>query len=178
MSSNVKALVLFPSESSCGHGPPLLGRVRACPRSPASPLVCGPPTPLRHPPRLWFPSPRAYPESNAFLDRPGVRSRTHGAPEAWHWVLRSPSLSRGPSGASQVTGPSSSHAPRLQTPPGGGPPHPLPVETPAAFRVPDPLGSRDSTFSRLEYAAHGLAYLRIPRDVTAARARLATDLPG
>ena len=110
------------------------------------------------------------PAGRAFEDARRVGGVALGPPQ--------PQFSRGPSGASQVTGPSSSHAPRLQTPPGGGPPHPLPVETPAAFRVPDPLGSRDSTFSRLGYAAHGLAYLRIPRDVTATRARLTTDLPG
>ena len=66
----------------------------------------------------------------------------------------------------------------LTDPAGRRPPSPLTVETPAAFRVPDPLGSREVTISRLSGAAHGLACLRIPRDVTAARARLATDLLG
>ena len=52
------------------------------PRYPASTLVCSPPTPLRRRPGLRFPSPSAYPGANAFLNRPGVRSLTPGAPEA------------------------------------------------------------------------------------------------
>src|SRR5262249_47572184 len=55
MSSNVKALGMVPFRSSHQHGPPLLRRVRACPRSPTSSLLCSPPTPCPLQPPLWFP---------------------------------------------------------------------------------------------------------------------------
>src|SRR5262249_13452893 len=45
------------------------------PRYPASSLVCSPPTPLGHWPGLWFPSPSAYHETYAFVNRPGVRTK-------------------------------------------------------------------------------------------------------
>ncbi len=54
MVSDVKASVMIPSRSSHQHGPPLLGRVRGPARSPASSLLCGPPTSSFHRPVLWF----------------------------------------------------------------------------------------------------------------------------
>jgi len=109
----------------------------------------------------------------ACLRRHTARRRLGG------WVLRRPSWIRGPSGASQVTGPSSSHAPRPNTPPGAAPPRPMTVSSPAAFRVPELLGSPDKrVFGADLLVAHGLACLRIHRGVTTTMARLATDLPG
>jgi hypothetical protein len=49
-----------PFRSSHRHGPPLLGRVQGRPCSPTSSLVCSPPTPCLHRPRLRFPLPAAY----------------------------------------------------------------------------------------------------------------------
>jgi hypothetical protein len=91
------------------------------PRSPASALVCSPPTPLRHRPRLRLSLAVGLPRRERFSE-PAVRAfadarRVGGL---GGWVLRCPSWIRGPSGASQVTGSSSSHAPRPNTPPGGG----------------------------------------------------------
>jgi hypothetical protein len=60
MSSNVKAWGMVPFRSSHQHGPPLLGRVRALPRSPTSSLLCSPPTPCPLQPSLWFPLRVAY----------------------------------------------------------------------------------------------------------------------
>jgi hypothetical protein len=48
-----------PSRRSHQHGPPVLGRVQVSPGSPTSSLLCRPPTPCPHPPRLRFPVPVA-----------------------------------------------------------------------------------------------------------------------
>src|SRR5262252_6150015 len=56
---------MVPSCSSHQHGPPVLGRVQVPPRSPTSPLVCSPPTPYPHQPRLRFPLPVAYLDAGA-----------------------------------------------------------------------------------------------------------------
>lgn len=114
-----------------------------------STLVCSPPTPLLLRPRLRFPSPPAYHGADAFLSRPGVRPQTPGASEAWDRVLRHPGPPRGQTGASQVTGPSSSRVPRSATPPRGASPRPVAVTLPAAFRVGDPLGFPGRTISGL-----------------------------
>jgi hypothetical protein len=141
MHSKVKASGIFPSESSYRHGPPLLGWVRLCSAVPqrrrsyaALRLPCG----IGR--GSGLPSPLAYPETNAFLNRPHLRSWTCGAPETWDWVLRCPSSARGPSGVSQVTGSSSSHAPRPSTPPVTATPRPIAVSLRAAFGVTQPLG--------------------------------------
>src|SRR5215471_12018986 len=65
MSYNVKALDMGPSRRSHQHGPPLLGRVQELPCSPTSALVCSPPTPCPHRPRLRFPLPVAYLDAGA-----------------------------------------------------------------------------------------------------------------
>ena len=78
----------------------------APPRYPTSTLVCSPPTPLRHGPGLWFPSPSAYHPPYAFLHRPGVRTETPGASDAYGAGRPLPRVTDGPTGASQVTGPS------------------------------------------------------------------------
>src|SRR5579862_4176671 len=84
MSSNVKALAMFPSESSYRHGPPLLGRVRL---APPFPDVVAHMQPSDSPYGIGLsfgrPSPSAYHDANAFLSRPSVHSRTRGASEAW-----------------------------------------------------------------------------------------------
>jgi hypothetical protein len=54
-----------PSRRSHQHGPPLLGRVQVSPCSPTSSLVCSPPTPCPHQPRLRFPLPVAYLDAGA-----------------------------------------------------------------------------------------------------------------
>jgi hypothetical protein len=54
-----------PSRRSHQHGPPLLGRVQVSPCSPTSSLVCSPPTPCPHQPRLRFPLPVASLDAGA-----------------------------------------------------------------------------------------------------------------
>src|SRR5215470_11015255 len=55
MAPNVKALTMGPFTRSHRHGPPLLGRVQGAPCSPASLLLCSPPTPCPLQPPLRFP---------------------------------------------------------------------------------------------------------------------------
>jgi hypothetical protein len=120
MSSNVKALGMVPFRSSHQHGPPLLGRVRALPRSPTSTLLCSPPTPCPHQPRLRFPLPVAYLAASACSMPLGPTTRApayvscvgDGSP-----ALRKTGMYRGEARASQVTGPSSSYVPWSNTPP-------------------------------------------------------------
>src|SRR4029453_4999758 len=120
MSSNVKALGLVPFRSSHQHGPPLLGRVRLPPRSPTSTLLCSPPTPCPHWPRLQFPLPMAYLDAGACsvprrADDACARNGPcvgDGSP-----ARRKTGMCRGEAGASQVTGPSSSYVPWSNTPP-------------------------------------------------------------
>src|SRR5262245_6004614 len=179
MEPNVGASAMFPSGSSCCHGPPLLGRVRACPRSPASPLVCGPPTPLRHPPRLWFPSPSAYPEPSAFLSRPRVRPGTRGAPEAWGLGPPPPQCSSGT--VRGLPGYWALLVPRAAAsdPAGTRPPSPTTGGVACGLQGSGPPGLPGRrVFEARARAAHGLACLRIPGGVTVARARLATDRRG
>jgi len=171
---------MFPSESSYPHGPPLLGRVRVATPFPG---VGARMRPSDSPAASAAASvvPRRRPTTTRTLFRTGRAClRRHTARRRLGgWVLRRPSWIRGPSGASQVTGPSSSHAPRPNTPPGAAPPRPMTVSSPAAFRVPELLGSPDKrVFGADLLVAHGLACLRIHRGVTTTMARLATDLPG
>ena len=68
--------------SSYRHGPPSLGRVHFAQRSPASTLLCSPPTPL--PPSAAAPVPlaRGLPRlGRFFLAAPCVHPRTRGASE-------------------------------------------------------------------------------------------------
>jgi hypothetical protein len=98
----------------------VLDRVRVPPRSPASPLVCRPPTPCPHRPRLRFPVPVAYLAAGACSMPMGPTTRApanmscvgDGSP-----VLRDPGMGRGEARASQVPGPSSSSVPWSNTPP-------------------------------------------------------------
>jgi hypothetical protein len=48
----------------------------------------------------------------------------------------------------------------------------------AAFRINESLGVREPPVSRLLFAAHHLAYLRIADVITGIGARLTTGLPG
>jgi hypothetical protein len=98
LAANVAAVGLGPSCSAPQHGPPVLDRVRGPPRAPASPLVCRPPTPCPHRPRLRFPVPGAYLAAGAcsLPLRPTTRAPAHlscvgdGAP-----VLRHTGVYRG-----------------------------------------------------------------------------------
>src|SRR4030095_4068479 len=100
--------------------PPLLNRVRVPPRSPVSPLVCSPPTPCPHQPRLRFPLPVTYLDAGAYSMPLGPPTRApanvscvgDGSP-----ALRKTGVCRGEARASQVTGPSSSCVPWSNTPP-------------------------------------------------------------
>jgi hypothetical protein len=84
---------MVPSEGSSSHGPPSLGRVRAPPRSPASSLLCSPPTPSPPRSRLRFPLPTTYLEAKAcsspsrprLRERPRRRRVVTGSP--WHRLL-------------------------------------------------------------------------------------------
>jgi hypothetical protein len=79
----------------------------AAPRYPTSSLLCSPPTPLRPRRRLWFPLPPAYHQPPyALLCRPGVRTETPGASDACGAGRPRPRPWGGPSGVSQVPGPS------------------------------------------------------------------------
>ena len=133
------------------------GRLRSTgstglPCSPASPLLCSPPTPLRRRPRLWFPSPLAYPEANAcsepaaraFANARRVGGLGFGSSAAPNWLVdrQGPPRLRG----------------RPLTPRRGRPPRrvrrplrPILVTTTAAFRDGKPLGTRD-------HKVYGAAY--------------------
>ena len=104
----------------------------------------GTPVPLAH----GLPRARAL-----VLSRPDVRPCTPGASEALARVPRRPARTRGPAGASQVTGLPSSSVPWSSTPPREAPPRPLTVTPPTAFRVGDPLGFPVGTISGLH--SHG-----------------------
>jgi hypothetical protein len=145
-----------------------------------STLVCSPPTPPLRRPRLRFPSPPAYHGASASSE-PAARAFADAwrAGGVWGRGLRKPRRARGQTGASQVTGPSSSSVPRSSTPPREAPPRPMPVTPPAAFRVGDPLGFPGKySFRGCIPTAHVFACLRINRPVAGTAARLTTDLPG
>src|SRR4030095_10147088 len=120
------------------HGPPLLGRVRAPPRSPTSLLLCSPPTPCPHQPRLRFPLPAAYLAASACPMPLGPTTRApadvscvgDGSP-----ALRQTGMYRGEARASQVTGPSSSYVPWSNTPPDMVPSSPTTRRSPCGLQV-------------------------------------------
>jgi len=187
MPSVVDATDMVPSESSSSHGPPSLDRVRAPPRSPASSLLCSPPTPSPHRPGLRYPLPAAYPEVEAcswpppacLHGRAGRRRVITGSPE--HRLL----LEEG-GGPPRLLGCPLRPCRGSATPPGASSPlapevcfilFPLGNDA-AAFRAEDPLGTRDPPFGAGIPTAHTLACLRIGHRVSTIAARLATDLLG
>ena len=93
-------------------------------------------------------------------------------------ALRGSGSCRGEVGVSQVTEPSSSRAPRSNTPP--IPPASRPITTsavlPSGYWVPWAIGRGD--FRSRCSPAHALAYLRFDDEVTRAAARLTTGLSG
>ena len=100
--------------------------------------------------RSGFPSSSAYHGTHACCE-PARRAcadawRVGGI---WSGASANPACDRGQTGASQVTGPSSSNVPRSSTPPRKTPPRPLTVTSSAAFRVGDPLGFPGRTISGL-----------------------------
>src|SRR5262249_31817703 len=101
MLSNVEALDMFPSESRSRHGPLSLGRVRVACRSPASSLVRGPPTPLRH---------RSGLRSSLAVDLPRRECFSEPAPRAFADVRRGGGSGTGSSAAPVVLVDSQGHA--------------------------------------------------------------------
>src|SRR5262247_1268678 len=186
MSYNVKALDMGPSRRSHQHGPPLLGRVQVPPRSPTSPLVCSPPTPCPHQPRLRFPLPVAYLGAGACsmpLVGPTTRAPANvscvgdGSP-----VLRATEIGRGEARASQVTGPSSSYVPWSNTPPETPPSSPgrhicKGVLLPSGKPGPSASG-KTLSFGAACPMAHMFARLRIADPISGIVARLTTGSGG
>ncbi len=111
------------------------------PRYPTSSLVCSPPTPLRHRPGLWFPSPPTYPGYGRFsepAERAPVDARRVGGGCTGSSVA--PLLPVDRQGSPRLLGCPCAHVPWSSTPPGGASPCPLAVALPTAFGVYDPLG--------------------------------------
>ena len=79
---------------------------------------------------------------------------------------------------SRVTGPPSRDAPRSKTPSNAPTTRPFIVAVAAAFRNKESLGVREARISRLLFAAHHVAYLRIAEDIADLVARLTSGLPG
>ena len=123
---------------------------RSKPRYPASLLLCSPPTPLLPRPGLRVPLVLGLPRCERFSE-PVRRAFAYAGRVGGFWVrgLRQPRKNRGQSGASQVTGSSSSNVPRSSTPPWKTPPRPVAVTFSAAFRGGDPLGFPGLPISRL-----------------------------
>ena len=147
---------MFPSRSSLSTRAAFAPLGPGCRvRSPPSSLICGPPTPLplRH--AYGLPStcltsrasvvsaPVGVAASGRPSDRLQPTARRSGSP-----VLRRPDPPSGRSGVSQVTGPSSSAVPQSITPP-GPPSARLGASGGVAFRVSEPLGTRDYIISGL-----------------------------
>jgi len=181
-SSDVDAPVMGPFESSHQHGPPLLGRVRAPSRSPASPLVCSPPTPLLSSASAPV-VPRLRPTSVRTLllcpsrGRQPVRSRTRCASERIYRISVAPDFSEEGQGPPRLLG-RPLRACRGRRPrrvrallAHGG-------ESAVAFRQSNALGTRNVIgFVAAWPTAHALACLRINAPVARIAARLATG-PG
>ena len=154
MPSKLLVLLMFPSCGSCQHGLPLLGRVRAPPSSPTSSLVFSPPT--SRAPSASAPVPLAVglPSGRVLiLIRKYAVTRSR-APvgDCLFQAPRRPDLSQGMNGISQFAGPSSSCAPRPNTPPDA--PSPSPLNRRAALLpsgVLKPSASGRSHITRLHY---------------------------
>jgi hypothetical protein len=164
------------------HGPPLLGRVRAPPRSLASPLLCRPPTPCPHQPRLRFPLPVAYLDAGA-CSVPGgqrhVRLQTRRASETTHRLSAKPEWVEARRGPPRCLGrplrPCHGRTPRWRHPP----PRPPDGEDVRAFRYFSTLGLREGyRFRGRIPMAHTLACLRFADPISEIVARLATSLGG
>ncbi len=183
MASKVLDLGMFSSSGSCQHGHTTY---RSC-RSSSSlweftaTRLCSSGSerhvlPHRHrsyaalrlpntlPPRLRFPSPSAYLEEDGFFFA-GVRVHLQntGFPRSFCCGAPLAARPRGDVGVSQVTGPSSSCAPRPDTPPGPPFPRPLTGSGAAAFGTDDTLGTRKT--------------LHFGADSRGSHARVPTHLP-
>jgi hypothetical protein len=146
MSSNVKALGMVPFRSSHQHGPPVLGRVRALPRSPTSSLLCSPPTPCPLQPPLWFPWRVAYLAAGACSVpwRPTTRAPAPGrASETGHRLSATPECIEERRGPPRLRGrplrPCHGRTPRRI----GSTPRPPHGEALVAFRYIRTLGLRE-----------------------------------
>ena len=151
MRSNVEALDMVPSESSYPHGLPLLDRVRVATPFPGVGARMQPSD-----------SPAASAAASVVPRRRPTTTRTlfsEPAVRAFADARRVGGLGAG-SSAAPVGFVDRQGPPRLlghprptrhgQTPRrGAAPPRPLTVSSPAAFRVPEPLGPRMKTFSGL-----------------------------
>ena len=129
----------FPPDVRVQHGPPSLHRVRVPSRSPTSSLLRSPPTPLLRRPPLRVPSRLPTTARTPVLDRPRVRPQTHGALEISVPAPRT-AFHRRETGASQVTGPSSSRVPWSFTPRRCAAASPLRGDDAAAFGQSGALG--------------------------------------
>jgi hypothetical protein len=98
------------------------------PRSPTSPLLCSPPTPCPHQPRLRFPLPVAYRAASACAMPLGSTTRAPAHASCLgdnSLALREAGICRGEARASQVPGPSSSCVLWSNTPPDTFPSSPV-----------------------------------------------------
>ena len=85
--------------------------------------------------RSGFPSPSAYHGANACSEpAPRASADARRAGGVWGRGLRQPRSCRGQTGASQVTGPSSSSVPRSSTPPRETPPRPYSGDAPCCLQ--------------------------------------------
>jgi len=179
MFPNVKALDMGPSQRSHQHGPPLLGRVRAPPRSPTSKLVCSPPTPSSP----WVAAP--VPLAND-LPRCGCCSwPTTRAPQTCRRrrrVTGSPwsGIFRGETWVSQVPGPSSFVRAVVRDPAGCEPLLARPARRGRRrLQEKQPPGHPEwHSFRGYLPTAHTLARLRFAGAVAGTVAGLATGLGG
>ena len=171
----------FPNSDSHQHGPPLLGRVRTPPRSPASTLLCSPPTPSS--PSAAAPVvPRQRPTSVRRLvlhRRTGASADRCNAGDISTPAPHKPALSRGETRGSQVPGPSSSCVPWSTTPPGAYRPSPISRCGRCCLQATQCLRHPEACFFRGYLpTAHSLACLRFAESVTVSGARLATGRAG
>ena len=151
MVPDVNASVMVPSRSSTQDGPPLLGRVRAPPRSPTSSLVRSPPTPPLPSTAAPVSPCRGLPRRGCFFlcgatcMASAGRARIHGRAARRRVITGSPSLRMS---AEEKRGPPRCLDRPLATCRGRTPrrvrsPLALPRRTAVAFEENDPLGTRN-----------------------------------
>src|SRR5712691_5554874 len=182
MARNVKALGMGPFSSSHRHGPPLLGRVQGFPCSPTSSLLCSPPTPCPHGPRLWFPLPMAYLDAGASSVplRPTTRAlATCRASETGHRLSVKPECVEERRGPPRLRG-RPLHACQSRTPRRIRlSPRPTDAEDVVAFASSSTLGIReDERFRGRNPMAHTFACLRFANPLSGIGARLAPSSGG
>ena len=158
----------------------MLGRVRMPARSPASPLVCSPPTSPPPSAAASVPLADGLPRCRSlFFAVPRMPLRTRSASETGHRLSARPVSFRGEARTSQVPGPSSSCAPWSNTPPDTILPCPNPSSRRSTERPSSPPGHPEwHSFRGRIPTAHTLACLRFAGPVAETVARLATGSGG